>query len=1030
MTAHSSRSHVSRPLAGHPVGLAVAAAAIALAAVAFSADAGIRVCTDPDVPLPPSVEAARQRPDPPGATPYGWSSTVETLRRNRKDVEQGRLTPADAAARGGTVFGGTRKVPVFLVKFANTQDSETYDRAQLQQELFGSWPTGTVRDYYEEVSYGWLDVQGTVYDWTQLAHDDTYYEGGTYFGEECHGTCNVARIDELIEETIGLNDAAIDFGQYDNDGPDGIPNSGDDDGKVDFIAFVHSEQGAECETPSTANNIWSHKWDYSGWTGHSYTTNDPRTGGGHIRIDDYTIQPGWSCDTGEMIEIGVFCHEIGHAFGLPDFYDTNKDNGESEGIGEWGIMGGGSWNSPERPAHMMAFCRERLGWLSYFNVTVDTWLTLPPLETTPFAVRMWKQGAPDSPEYFVVENRQRIGFDENLNGRGFVIYHVDEDVYDFNIVPNTVNADEAHKAVDVECADALTADHVANADDLDTTANRGDPGDVWCPSTQVDFDQFSVPDSRSYSGVQTGVGVRSIQQCTGDIRASFIVGVPQVGNLCMQDCEFDNQCQELTYGTCDWWWTSPDIWIDNNDDGVQDMPAWNLDNHLWFRVHNASADELADVKVDLYYGDPQMGMLWPSTGTHIGTVDVPILGAWEPYEDYVAWQYPLPPSGVDHYCVGAVVHSPQDPQNSEFAPNDNNVAQVNHQILVMRAGQDARNASPDVAVASGAIVASECGGHFEKKSRILLGDGFNPTGGLRMGEVRVGMPPNFDDAEIPANWTFGIEPGTGPFPLTPGEPDSVFAIMKSNNAAHGETARVPLTLWDVNTQQPIGGVLLEYVIDCIEPAAPAGLQVTCLSPTIDDLDGPNVRLDWGAVVQDAIGGAETVLYYEITRTDGNGVQETFTTAVDESPDDAGVQWYDTIPRTIDETYTYRVRAIDWAKAPGPWSNDAVAGCSVVVGVGEPGIVAGPRLGAARPNPFTASTTIVFEVPVSDDVTVQVFNAQGERVRTLAMGRHAAGTHRVTWDGRSDAGVRVPSGVYFYQLAGSDVRLARKLVMAR
>src|SRR5690606_41205846 len=45
----------------------------------------------------------------------------------------------------------------------------------------------------------------------------------------------------------------------------------------------------------------------------------------------------------KLVGIGVFCHEFGHNLGLPDLYDTDPGNGSSQGIGEWGLMGGGSW---------------------------------------------------------------------------------------------------------------------------------------------------------------------------------------------------------------------------------------------------------------------------------------------------------------------------------------------------------------------------------------------------------------------------------------------------------------------------------------------------------------------------------------------------------------------------------------------------------------------------------------------------------------------------------------------------------------
>ncbi len=72
-----------------------------------------------------------------------------------------------------------------------------------------------------------------------------------------------ARTGEFIKELLDARDGSVDFGQYDNDGPDGVPNSGDDDGFVDLLCVMHSLPGAECGT--YPNNISSHTWSYSAW---------------------------------------------------------------------------------------------------------------------------------------------------------------------------------------------------------------------------------------------------------------------------------------------------------------------------------------------------------------------------------------------------------------------------------------------------------------------------------------------------------------------------------------------------------------------------------------------------------------------------------------------------------------------------------------------------------------------------------------------------------------------------------------------
>ena len=257
-----------------------------------------------------------------------------------------------ASARQNYEVTGTFHVPIFCVKYSNT-GADPFPISQLQTKLFdGPFAPRTMTQFYDEISYGDLHVTGTVYGWTTLPNTNTYYAGtGT-----CDGLCSSAHIPALIQTTIAANDAAIDFGQFDNDGPDGIPNSGDDDGYVDFVSFVQPQSGAEC---GFTGHIWSHRFSLSGWGAGPYTTNDPRTGGGFIKVDDYTIQPILNCDNSTLIDIGVFCHEFGHAFGLPDLYDTD---GGSQGCGWWDLMSSGNWNQPTNPAHMGAWSKSFLGW--------------------------------------------------------------------------------------------------------------------------------------------------------------------------------------------------------------------------------------------------------------------------------------------------------------------------------------------------------------------------------------------------------------------------------------------------------------------------------------------------------------------------------------------------------------------------------------------------------------------------------------------------------------------------------------------
>jgi M6 family metalloprotease-like protein len=263
---------------------------------------------------------------------------------------------------GGGVLSGRLVLPAVLGLYSDVA-RPPFNAGTLQRALFdGRIGRKTIGAYYREVSRGLFDVSGVVYDWVRLENPESYYAGP--WGGTSPGTDKTG---EMIREILDHLDPSVDFGAYDNDGEDGVPNSGDDDGYVDVLLVIHPTRGGEC---GNLTHIWSHSWSYSEWPasgGEPYRTGDAAAGGGVVLIDDYIIAPALSCDRDRdrVIEIGVYCHEIGHVLGLPDLYDPN---GGSKGIGHWGLMGTGSWNTPESPAHLCGWSKDQLGWVDRIEI--------------------------------------------------------------------------------------------------------------------------------------------------------------------------------------------------------------------------------------------------------------------------------------------------------------------------------------------------------------------------------------------------------------------------------------------------------------------------------------------------------------------------------------------------------------------------------------------------------------------------------------------------------------------------------------
>lgn len=88
------------------------------------------------------------------------------------------------------------------------------------------------------------------------------------------------------------------------------------------------------------------------------------------------------------------------------------------------------------------------------------------------------------------------------------------------------------------------------------------------------------------------------------------------------------------------------------------------------------------------------------------------------------------------------------------------------------------------------------------------------------------------------------------------------------------------------------------------------------------------------------------------------------------------------------------------------------------------------LDSAFPNPFNPNTTIRFNLATAGHTGIDIYNARGQKVRTLLNRQMDAGAHRVTWDGRDDSGSPAASGMYFIIMQNGSQRYTQKAVLAK
>ncbi len=138
----------------------------------------------------------------------------------------------------------------------------------------------------------------------------------------------------------------------------------------------------------------------------------------------------------------------------------------------------------------------------------------------------------------------------------------------------------------------------------------------------------------------------------------------------------------------------------------------------------------------------------------------------------------------------------------------------------------------------------------------------------------------------------------------------------------------------------------------------------------------------------------------------------------------------------ESTYYYRSRARDTAGNIESYSATADAFTAVhiiITGVDEVKLGQIPKaynLGQNFPNPFNPATQILFDLPISGWVSLQIFNVAGQRVRVLVDEHLNAGRKLISWDGKDDRATDMPSGIYFYQLQAFNFSDTKKMVLIR
>ena len=347
--------------------------------------------------------------------------------------------------------------------------------------------TGSVKDYYRDNSMGQFVPQFTVLGPYTLNYPQVYYAGNSEeTGEDVNpramivDACNIAK----------QQNPDLDFSIFDND----------NDGYMDNVNIVYA--GYSEASTGNGDDMWPHSWTLDEF---SLTIDG-------IVIDAYGCSAEFVGASGKKMDgIGTFAHEFGHVLGLKDMYDTDEYlDGYGLDPGDYSMFASGSYNNESRtPPYLMAFERSQMGWCepTELNEAADISLKSLAENEACYINAQPRRAEGTGHEWFVLENRQKEGWDAYIPAHGLLIYHYDytdemvEKYWSFN----GPNNNSQHRCMYIKPADGIDDGNTRNGDTY--------PG----RSGNTQFTDNSTPNAINWAGEPTRTPITNIREENGII---------------------------------------------------------------------------------------------------------------------------------------------------------------------------------------------------------------------------------------------------------------------------------------------------------------------------------------------------------------------------------------------------------------------------------------------------------------------------------------------------------------------------------
>lgn len=388
-------------------------------------------------------------------------------------------SPSIANANKKTVVG-TRKALMILIQFRDakfTKSKNDFQRLFNEQGYMEDGAMGSVYDFYYWSSYGQLELQSDVLGPYTAQHNMSYYGGNTGMGG------NDKNPYTLFMEAINYAIQEVDLSDYDANG----------DGLVDNVHIIYAGYGEEAG--ASPNAIWAHQMSFPAITVQG------------MKLDRYSCAPELRENSGAGISrIGVHCHEIGHALGAMDYYDTDYEKGGNYlGTGQWDVMAQGSWNNDGiSPAGFNPYVKVYdFGWTEAKSLVPDTVNMIVPSTE---AGNIYRIDTGEKNDFFLLENRNGMGYYATEPGQGLLIFHIGPQL-EVKAASNSINSTYPQQCYPV-CASST------NKKTSSSASSYGKINSAGCPfpgtSNKKDFSDNTMPAALTINGEETGISLTDI----------------------------------------------------------------------------------------------------------------------------------------------------------------------------------------------------------------------------------------------------------------------------------------------------------------------------------------------------------------------------------------------------------------------------------------------------------------------------------------------------------------------------------------